>query len=74
MKSSSGNMNSLRASEPILANANRIQTIELDDLIYLERDLAFDEKVEKSLGFVSDKLTEEVHCKEMHSHSCHRCH
>lgn len=67
-------MNRPRVSEPILANANRIQSIELGDLIYLERDLAFDEKVEKSLGFESDKYTEIVHCKQMHSHSCHRCH
>lgn len=31
--------------EQILANIEKIKAIELDDLIFLERDLDFDEKV-----------------------------
>lgn len=38
-------MNQMISREQILANIERIKAIELDDLIHLERDLDFDEKV-----------------------------
>lgn len=38
-------MNQTIPREQILANIERIKAIELDDLIHLERDLDFDEKV-----------------------------